>query len=63
MQTVNPNIDIFKTLESARRAFNRSKVACQLLESQFAGQGIWFVDRSKEAIIEWPKHYILLDEK
>lgn len=63
MKTINENIDIFEKLETARRAFNKSKVPCQLLETFTMGRAVWFLDRSKQAIIDWPKHYILLDEK
>lgn len=63
MRTINPQIDIFESYEKAMKAFNKSTVPCQLLESSFGRIPTWFVDRSKEAIKEWPQHYKLISEK
>ena len=63
MRTINPEIEIFETLTSAKRYFNKQNAPCMLLESKFGKANAWFVDKSKQAIVEWPKHYILLNEK
>jgi hypothetical protein len=63
MKTINKDMDIFTDLAKALRAFEKSKVECQLLESSFGGKAIWFVDRAKQAIIDWPKHYKIVAEK
>ena len=62
-KTINPQIDIFEKETSAVRAFNKSTVPCQLLSSLFAGKTVWFLDRSKQAILDWPEHYKLVSEK
>jgi len=59
-KTVNSNIDIFTSLKSAERAFIKSDVPCQLLKSTY---GAYFLDRSKTAIVDWPKQYVLISEK
>jgi len=63
MKTINPQIQIFKSLNQAQRFFDNCANSCHLLESFSMGRAVWFVDMSKSAIIEWPKHYILLNEK
>ena len=60
MKTINANIDIFNTEDSAIRAFNKAKVKCQLLKSTL---GHYFIDRSFEALKDWPTKYKLLNEK
>ena len=60
-KTANPQIDIFDSPEKAQKAFNNSKVPCQLLYSN--RYSAYFIDRSKKAIIDWPFHYELLKEK
>jgi len=63
MKTINSQIDIFNSLESAERAFQRSTVPCQMLYFKFGRSNTWFVDRSKEAIKDWPQNYTLQKEK
>ena len=63
MKTINPDIDIFNDLEKSIKAFEKSKVPCQLLEADFGRLKNYFVDRSKQAIIDWPKRYRLISEK
>jgi hypothetical protein len=58
-KTINSQIDIFSTFKQAEAAFNKSKVPCMLLEARTG----WFIDRSKEAILDWPKNYKLIAEK
>jgi hypothetical protein len=62
MKTINENIDIFRSETAAFKAFNSSKVPCQLLKSTFLGTN-YFIDRSKTAIKDWPNKYRLIDEK
>lgn len=62
-KTINPDIDIFEKLSTAKAAFEKSKVPCQLLEAMTLGKATYFLDRSKEAIKEWPSLYKLIDEK
>lgn len=57
-KTVNKDIDIFKSLSSAERAFNKETSADLL-----AAAGSYFVDRSKTALKEWPKSYTLIKTK
>jgi hypothetical protein len=63
MKTINENIQIFNSLNKAQKYFNQCATPCHLLESFSLGRAVWFVDKSKSAIIDWPKHYILLNEK
>jgi hypothetical protein len=58
MKTINNQITIHNTLQSAERAYNKANSAHLLLAI-----GVYFVDRSKSAIIEWPKKYKLIKEK
>jgi hypothetical protein len=60
MKTINKNIDIFNNEAEAIRAFNKSKVKCQLLKSTL---GHYFIDRGFEALEAWPTKYKLLKEK
>ena len=60
-KTINSEIDIFETLKSAQTAFDKSKVPCMLLEAP--RYKAWFVDKSKQAIIDWPTKYVKLAEK
>lgn len=62
-KTINPQIDIFTDPKTAERAFIKSEVPCHLLESTFAGKPVWFIDRSKEAVKDWPQRYKLILEK
>ena len=62
MKTINPQIDIFNDYVKASRAFEKSNVPCDLLESNTMGKS-YFIDRSKEALKEWPKHYKLIATK
>ena len=64
MKTINPNIDMFDNLEKAKKSFEKSKVPCQLLEAKTFGRfTTYFIDRSKQAIIDWSNKYVLLAEK
>lgn len=63
MKTINPNIDIFNDIEKAKKAFEKSKVPCQLLEAKTGIFVSYFIDRSKQAIIDWSNRYVLLAEK
>jgi hypothetical protein len=62
-RTINPQIEIFTNLTKATNYFKKQADPCQLLESMVFGKATWFVDKSKQAIVEWPKHYTLLAEK
>ena len=59
MRTINQDMDIFTSLKKAEKAFINSPLPRMLLESKFG----WFLDRSKQAIVDWPKQYKLLAEK
>ncbi len=59
-KTLNKDIDIFNTLRAAQKAFDASKVPCQLLHSTYND---YFIDRSKTAIHEWPQLYKLIKDK
>lgn len=63
MKTINENIEIFTNLKKAQNYFEKAVFPCHLLESFSLGRAVWFVDKSKEAISHYPKHYILLNEK
>jgi hypothetical protein len=63
MKTINPNIDIFNDYVKAAQAFEKSKVPCQLLEAEFGKLKNYFIDRSKQALKDWPNHYKLISEK
>lgn len=59
-KTVNPQIDIFANIETARKAFDKVQSA-HLLKTKNGFD--YFVDKSKTALSEWPNLYILIDEK
>jgi hypothetical protein len=63
MKTINENIQIFTNLSKAQNYFEKCDSPCHLLEALSLGRATWFVDKSKTAIIDWPRHYILLNEK
>ena len=63
MKTINENIQIFTNLIKANNYFVKCDCPCHLLEATSLGRPTYFVDKSKTAILDWPKHYILLDEK
>ena len=60
-RTINRQIDIFETLKSAQSAFDKCKVPCMLIEAP--SYKSWFVDKSKQAIIDWPDKYVKINEK
>ena len=60
-KTINPDIDIFETEISAKKAFNKTTVPCHLLYVESMKN--YFIDRSKTALTDWPKHYKLISEK
>lgn len=60
MKTINDQMSIHYTLKSAKAAFSKCKEPCMLLSSKY---GTYFVDRSKQAIVDWPKLYTLIIEK
>jgi hypothetical protein len=62
MKTINENIQIFTNFSKAQKYFEKC-ASCQLLESFTFGKTIWFVDISKEAIVHYPNHYVILNEK
>jgi hypothetical protein len=59
-KTINQDIDIFTNLKKAEKAFTNSPVPCMLLKSTY---GDYFLDRSKQAIVDWPRLYTKLAEK
>lgn len=59
MKTSNKEIEMFKTLVSAQKAFAKIESG-QLLKSI---TGSYFVDKSWEAKKQWPKHYLVLRSK
>ena len=59
MKTINKDIDIFNTLDKAVNAFGKCKVPCMLLKAD----NMWYLDRSKQAIVNWPALYELIKEK
>ena len=63
MKTINPDIDIFNNLEKALKSFEKCETPCQLLEAKMGKKTDYFLDRSKEAIKEWPNLYKLISEK
>ena len=63
MKTINENIQIFTSLSKAQNYFKKCSCPCHLLEAFSLGRATWFVDKSKTAIIDWPTHYMLLNEK
>ena len=63
MKTINPDIDIFNNLEKALKSFEKCETPCQLLEAKMGKKTDYFLDRSKEAIKEWPNLYKLIAEK
>lgn len=64
-KTVNKDIDIFFSLTSAERAFDKSNLSCQLIRTtnKTPFNYDYFIDRSKTAIKEWPNLYTLIKEK
>lgn len=58
-KTINKDIDIFGSILTAIKAFEESKVPCHLLKAEDS----WYIDRSKNAIKEWPNLYTLVKEK
>jgi hypothetical protein len=62
-RTINPQIEIFNNVVKATKYFDNQTEPCQLLESIVFGKATWFVDKSKQAIVEWPKHYTIINEK
>lgn len=62
MKTINAQIDIFTDLVKAIKAFDKSAVPCDLLEASTMGKS-YFIDRSKSALKDWPKHYKLISTK
>jgi hypothetical protein len=56
-------IDIFNNLEKALKSFEKCETPCQLLEAKMGKKTDYFLDRSKEAIKEWPNLYKLISEK
>ena len=61
MKTLNRDIDVFNSFESAERAFIKSKVSCDFLYS--SPYKAWYIDRSKTALKTWPKLYELVTAK
>lgn len=63
MKTVNPDIEMFSTLEKALKAFNKAPKGSALLQSGVT----YFVDKAHEtersALLNWPTKYKLLKEK
>jgi len=63
-KTINPQIDVYNNFDAAMKAFNKSKVGCHLLKTTVPGMKTsYFIDRSKQAIIDWPQHYALMFNK
>lgn len=62
-KTINPQINIFGKQIQAEKEFIKTNKPCQMLESQIGKVKMYFIDYSKEAIIDWPTKYTLLKEK
>lgn len=63
MKTINTNIQIFNTVEQAKRFFNKVDRPCHLLKARVGRAEVYFVDMAKEALEAWPTKYELLNEK
>jgi len=61
MKTINKDILIFNSLESAIKKFKSTTKGCQLLHSKTYKS--YFIDFSKTALKAWPNHYTLINEK
>ena len=61
MKTINPNMQIFNTLTSATKAFNKETKSCHLLYAK--RYDVYFIDTAKEALEAWPNHYNLINQK
>lgn len=62
MKTRNTNVDVYKSLAQAEKAFNKSIVPCAILKAF----GSYYIDRGtgeNSAINAWPKHYVLIKQK
>jgi len=62
-KTLNPDIDLFKTLSSAKKAFEKETSADLLEAGKDPKFRFWFVDRSKTAFDAWPQRYLKLKTK
>jgi hypothetical protein len=62
MKTINPDIEIFTNLESALKVYNK-KQSAHLLQGKGIYSKDYFVDTKKDAILEWPDHYIMVKAK
>lgn len=60
MKTINKDIDIFNTEKSALKAFNKLNHADLLYSPQIR---MYYVDKTKTAIKDWPQHYKLINTK
>lgn len=64
MKTANKDIDIYyDDLSKAERAFEKEEKADLLRYKRNPFRKIFFIDRSKEAIKQWPQYYELLKTK
>lgn len=69
MKTSNPNIDIFKTIEQAKKAYDKITTPAHLLQCVAKGLGFgeYYVEiltPDEETAIEcWPTHYKLIEQK
>ena len=60
MRTINKDIDVFETLAEAEKAFEKIDSGHLLLAE---GIGLYYVDKSKQAVKHWPRHYKIYKEK
>jgi hypothetical protein len=60
MRTMNEAIDVFKTLEDAEKAFDKIESGHLLLAE---GVKLFYVDKNKQAVKHWPRHYKIYKEK
>lgn len=61
MKTVNPDLDMFITLQDAEERL-RELPSGTILQSKFFGE-MYYVDASNKAHMVWPSHYKLLKQK
>lgn len=61
-KTINHHIDIYHTFDKAKKAFDRSNVPCDFLQSKGIDTS-YYIDRSKTAKKSWPDKYDLIGTK
>jgi hypothetical protein len=62
-KTINSQIDIFTSLDKAKKQFDKETSADLLSARNFGNRLDFYVDRSKSALKDWPKLYTLIESK